>query len=240
MVQIGASHASGEVHDRSRAADRCGRGTRRLRRRPGCDRRAARRHRHARSRRAVGRAGARRRGRRPRRRGDRARRGAADRTDPAAARRLLRGQELPRARGGVRPLRLRPARPLGGAARAPDHLHQGDDVARRPVRRHRGPPRRHQRAGLRGRARRDHRPRRARDLPRGRVRPRLGLHDRRRRDRARSPAAAQAVDDREVAGHALPARPVRRERRRGPRRHRAASSSHASTASCGSPRRSRT
>ena len=57
---------------------------------------------------------------------------------------------------------------------------------------------------LRSRACGDHRQRRARDCQGGRVRPRLGLHDHQRCDRARPAGPLQPMADRQVAGHVLP------------------------------------
>ena len=169
------SDEAGDLHDRRAARGRCRR--RRGTAGAGRDRAAAAGNRSAGAHRGMGAVGSDpgREDTGPAR--DRAGCGAAVGADPdAAARHLRGGQELPRARGRVRPLRLRPARPLRGPARAPGGVHQGHHVGDRPVRRHPPAPRRHLRAGLRGRARRDHRPRRARDLPRGRVRARVGLH----------------------------------------------------------------
>ena len=112
----------------------------------------------------------------------------------AAPQHLLRRQELSRARARVLAKRLRFERRRRRRAEASDHLFQGAGDGHRRT----GPTVRDRSARvdghrLRGRARRDHRQAGPRHRAGRRLRPRLGLHDRQRRHRARPPGPLQPV-----------------------------------------------
>ena len=136
------------------------------------------------------------------RRADGARRGPAHGADPASApQHLLRRQELPRACEGVRRQRLRQQRQVGRRhPAAPDHLHQGARVGGRAGRRHRSsrrrcPPRSTTRPNWPSSSARAARASASADAHG----PRLGLHDRQRRHRARLAEPPPAVAARQVA-----------------------------------------
>ncbi|CAA9272307.1 MAG: Fumarylacetoacetate hydrolase family protein, partial [uncultured Acetobacteraceae bacterium] len=180
-----------------------------------------RRHRSVAGRRHArpGRGRARHAGARPRRRQDRPGGGGRDavRPRPAPAQeRLLRRQELPRAREGVRRLRLRRFHQGGGAGSA-GGVQQAGDQRHRPRRAHSRRPRSDRLGGLRGRAGGGDRPRRARHPQGGRAFARVRLHDRQRRDRAHPPAPPPAMDPGQGLGRLLPDGPGHPHRRRGAR-----------------------
>ena len=100
-------------------------------------------------------------------------------------------------------------------AEASDHLLQSTGMRdrTRPAGSHR-PGRRSQAVDYEAELARHHRHWRPRHSSRERARSRLGLHDRQRRDRARSSGPLQPVADRQVAGHVLPDGALGRHARR--------------------------
>ena len=129
---------------------------------------------------------------------------------------LLRRPQLPRPCRRARRERL--SRQPAGRARLADRLLQVPGVRHRPAR-HGAPAGRgdQQPDRLRERARRRHRPRRPRHRPLAGDGPRLRLHDRQRRDRARRAGAPPAVGPRQELRHLLPDGAVDHERRRARR-----------------------